>query len=213
MGISLTSAAVQNCAYIQMANRAVSKWVNDTGLKFLASIGVESGNVVLDFGCGDGHYALPAAKLVGDDGIVYAIDKNTERLSQLKGNIEQVGAKNIALINGQSQIPLQDNSIDLALCYDVIHFMNIDERNLTYKEINRILKNNGIFSVYPKHHKNNYPLMKLANMELNDVIREINESGLLLHQKFTGELLHDDYIERGYVLNFRKGEDRAVDRY
>jgi ubiquinone/menaquinone biosynthesis C-methylase UbiE len=196
-----------------MANRAVSKWVNDTGLKFLASIGVESGNVVLDFGCGDGHYALPAAKLVGDDGIVYAIDKNTERLSQLKGNIEQVGAKNIALINGQSQIPLQDNSIDLALCYDVIHFMNIDERNLTYKEINRILKNNGIFSVYPKHHKNNYPLMKLANMELNDVIREINESGLLLHQKFTGELLHDDYIERGYVLNFRKGEDRAVDRY
>jgi ubiquinone/menaquinone biosynthesis C-methylase UbiE len=195
-----------------MTNKIVSKWVNDAGQKFLASIGIEPHNVILDFGCGRGHYTLPAAKLVSDEGIVYAIDKNTGALSQLKRSMETVGAKNIILINGQLQIPLRDHSIDVVLCYDVIHFMNIDERKSFYEDIKRVLKNNGIFSVYPKHHKNDYPLMKLANVELDDVIREINESGLLLHRKFMGELLHDDYVDSGYVLNFKRGEHHAVDR-
>ena len=47
--------------------------------------------------------------------------------------------------------------------------------------------------------------MELANVELGDVIKEIEESGFFLERKFTGRLLHDDYYDEGYVLNFKKG--------
>jgi len=38
------------------------------------------------------------------------------------------------------------------------------------------LRPNGIFSLYPKHYKNDYPLMELANMELKDIIEEKGNS-------------------------------------
>ena len=136
-----------------MKNIDVDNWMKVDGQRFLSDLGVGKGQVVLDFGCGEGHYTIPASKLVGSDGKVYAIDKKTAVLDKLKKRIEKVNIKNIELINKQSQIPLKKNSVDVVLCYDVIHFMDTEERKLVYEEIYRVLKNNGLFSIYPKHHK------------------------------------------------------------
>jgi ubiquinone/menaquinone biosynthesis C-methylase UbiE len=187
-------------------NKNVDDWINKEGQKFLSDIGVRKGKIVLDFGCGEGHYTIPASKLVGRDGRVYALDKNVDVLEKLKKRMEQVSIKNIELINEYIQIPLKEDSVDMVLCYDVIHFMKIEERKLIYSEVFRVLKNDGLFSVYPKHHKKNYPLMELANVELKDIIKEIEDSGFILERKFMRKLLHDDYYDEGYILNFKKGE-------
>jgi len=42
----------------------VKEWLNKEGEAFLEDIGIKKGDVVLDFGCGAGHYAIPAAKVV-----------------------------------------------------------------------------------------------------------------------------------------------------
>jgi len=194
-----------------MINKSVAKWMNIDGQTFLRSIGIKPGQVILDFGCGAGHYAIPASKLVGKDGRIYAMDESAPTLEKLKKNIEKVNIKNIVLINGQSHIPLKHDSVDAVLCYDVIHFMDTVERKLFYEETYRVLESNGIFSVYPKHHKEDFPLMKLANVELNDIIGEVVQSGLSLQRKFLAEVLHDDYYDTGYLLNFRKGEYHAMD--
>jgi ubiquinone/menaquinone biosynthesis C-methylase UbiE len=188
-----------------MKNIDVDNWMKVDGQRFLSDLGVRKEQAVLDFGCGEGHYTIPASKLVGRDGRVYALDKNVDVLDKLKDRITQTSIKNIELINGNSQIPLKENSIDVVLCYDVIHFMKTDERKLIYNQICRILRDSGFFSIYPKHHKKNYPLMELANVELGNVIKEIEESGFFLERKFLGRLLHDDYYDEGHVLNFKKG--------
>jgi len=187
-------------------DKDVDIWIKKDGQKFLSNLGIGVGQTVLDFGCGEGHYAIPASKLVGKDGKVYALDKDADVLERLKQRTEQIGIENIELINEYIQIPLKDNSVDVVLCYDVIHYMKIDERKLIYDRVFRILKNDGFFSVYPKHHKKNYPLMELANVELKDIIKEIEDSGFILECKFMKKLLHDDYYDKGYILNFKKGE-------
>jgi len=62
----------------------MKKWENKEGLRFLEKIGVKPGQIVLDFGCGVGHYTIPAAKVVGKNGKVYGLDKDKNSLNKLK---------------------------------------------------------------------------------------------------------------------------------
>ena len=170
----------------------LKKWLEQNGIEFLKEIGVKKDQTVLDFGSGEGHYMIPAAKVVGRRGKVYALDKDSVVLNKLKKTIEQHSIKNIELIKESAKIPLKDGSIDVVLCYDVIHYGDQKERIAIYNEVHRVLNKDGLFSVYPKHHKDDYPLDKLADVELEDIIKEIEESGFTLEHKFLRTLLHDE---------------------
>lgn len=179
----------------------VEKWLKKDGQDFLKSMGLKEGDVVLDFGCGEGHYALPAANVVGEKGRVYAVEKDEEVLDRLKKLIKNRNLKNIHVSREEKNIFL-DNSVDFILCYDVIHYLK--KRKPMYHELYRILKPEGIFSLYPKHHKNDSPLMELAQLELEDIIKEVEETGFSLSHKLYKRLIHDDSYNEGYILNFRK---------
>lgn len=182
----------------------VRKWLEQDGGIFLRSTGIKNGDIVLDFGCGEGNYVIPASKAVGGKGKIYALDKDSDALNNLKKLIQQYNIKNVHLLNENSKIPLGNNSIDVVLCYDVIHYGNRKERIAIYNEVNRVLDEQGLFSVYPKHNREDYPLMELADIDLESVIKEIEKSRFIIEQKLLKTLLHDDYYNEGYVLNFRK---------
>jgi ubiquinone/menaquinone biosynthesis C-methylase UbiE len=40
----------------------------------LSTAGLKPGRNVLEVGCGPGFFTIPAAKIVGDEGFVYALD-------------------------------------------------------------------------------------------------------------------------------------------
>ncbi len=190
-------------------NVEVGKWIEEDGVKFLREIGLRKGQTVLDFGCGEGHYTIPASKVVGANAKVYALDKDEDALDKLKRIIEKNNIKNIEVIKEDSKIPLENDSLDAVLCYDVIHYQNKKKRIAVYNEIHRALKKKGLFSVYPKHHKRDYPLMELADTDLEGVMKEIEEAGFILEHKFSKRLLHDEYYNKGYILNFRRHKGGA----
>ena len=65
-------------------NKAMPQWETAGGVKFLKRIGLKSSQTVLDFGCRVGHYTIPAAKVVGSEGIVYAVGKEQQALNELE---------------------------------------------------------------------------------------------------------------------------------
>ena len=180
----------------------VDNWLEKKGQEFLNGVGMKEGQTVLDFGCGEGHYAIPAAKLVGDKGRVYAVDKDEQALYRLAQTVDDNSIKNIRIMKEDSKIPLENNQVDFIVCYDVVHYVK-DRKNL-YHELHRVLRQDGILSLYPKHHRNDYPLMELAHMRLEDVIEEVEDAGFSLKEKFLKKLIHDDSYNKGYILNFRK---------
>ncbi len=182
-------------------------WLNREGEAFLKDIGIKKGDVVLDFGCGDGPYTIPAAKVVSKEGKVYAIDKDIESMHKLMEIAKNKGLENIIPIHTKSEeskINLESESINAVLLYDVLHYMENLERRKIYEEIYRILKTGGILSVYPKHRKSDELLWNLSDMGLDDVIEEINSRHFYLQRKFYKKLLHNGNYNTGYILNFRK---------
>ena len=109
--------------------------------------------MVLDFGCGSGRYAIPAAKLVGRDGRVYALDISGRALDRMEEKAEREGLRNIVRIDstGGEEIRLQGKTIDLMLLIDVLQ--KIGDRGALFDEAYRILKPGGVVVVYPMHLK------------------------------------------------------------
>ncbi len=180
----------------------VEMWLEKDGEEFLKAVGVKTGHIVLDFGCGEGHYSIPAAKVVGEKGKIYALDKDKQAFNQMIKLIKKNNVKNIEVIKKESETSLENNSVDFILCYDVVHYLK--DRAIIYSEFYRILRLKGVLSLYPKHHKNDQPLMEFAHMKLEDIIKEVEDAGLSLQNKVPKRLIHDDYYNEGYILNFRK---------
>ena len=130
-----------------------------------------------------------------------------ESINKLMELAKIQGLKNIIPIHyklEELKINLESKSVDVVLLYDILHYMKAWGRKRIYEEICRILKENGLLSVYPKHCKSDEPLGNLSDMGLDDVIGEIKNRHFYLQRKFYKKLLHNGNYNRGYILNFRK---------
>lgn len=113
--------------------------------KVLKRTGIIKGHTVLDFGCGYGAYTIPIAQIVGDQGKVYALDKDKETLDGLMQKARSAGLENIEKMetSGKLEIELTDESVDVVLLFDVFHsfyFPEAGDRRRLLIEIRRVMK-------------------------------------------------------------------------
>ena len=78
------------------------------------------------------------------------------------------------------------------------------ERKKLFSEIHGILKNTGLVSVYPKHYKFDFAMWYLADMDLEDIIEEITETGYRVESRLHGRVFHYHRYTSGDVINLRK---------
>jgi ubiquinone/menaquinone biosynthesis C-methylase UbiE len=181
-------------------------WENRDGVAFLRNVGVKSADKVLDFGCRVGHYSIPAAYAVGTTGRVYAVDKLQRPLNELKRKADLLGLENIEIIKTSGELDLSfiNSAVDVILVYDVLHYIGLPERKRLYRACLRILNNDGLFSVYPKHTIEDEVAWKFQSSSVDDIIDEIKKSGFHFTKKYCDVLSHDDSLNKGCVLNFSK---------
>jgi precorrin-6B methylase 2 len=82
----------------EVMQHEMQRWLERDGERFLVGIGLRSNDMVLDFGCGEGVYSIPAAKLVGTGGIVYALDRDRHSLRSVMEKAAAFGTANIVTV-------------------------------------------------------------------------------------------------------------------
>jgi ubiquinone/menaquinone biosynthesis C-methylase UbiE len=111
---------------------------------------VKPGSVVLDLACGKGAYSLLMSKIVGEHGLVYAVDLWEEGLLLLEEQIEKQNISNISpiLSDATKQIDVDEYSVDLCILATVLHdFDEAGQADAVLKDIKTILKPNGCLAV------------------------------------------------------------------
>ena len=118
--------------------------------KVLKKIGLKEGNILLDSGCGEGTFSIPASEIVRDSGKVYAIDSSQKAINILKEKIKKKGIINIEVFTGDisKKLPIENESIDVCLMANILHGLVVSKKiRSTIKEMLRVIKPKGILAV------------------------------------------------------------------
>ena len=159
--------------------RGLSLWLRlrerfrDTRAELLTN-GLEAGKVVLDFGCGVGSYTIPAAQIVGDEGLVYALDMQPLAIRAVERRAQEADLSNVRTILSNGDTALPDGSVDVVLLYDVLH--SVPEKKALLAELCRVLKPGGHLLVKPDHMSRDELLDKVYAGNSLSLERERGES-------------------------------------
>ncbi len=125
--------------FSKWAFAARRKWQNPRVI--LRRIGIKRGMRVADLGCGPGFFTLPMASLVGEKGLVYAVDSDMDALKRLNGS--HASKARIRIVHADvSKTRIQNSSIDVAFFANVLH--DIGSKAAFLREIRRICKPDAI---------------------------------------------------------------------
>ena len=122
---------------------------------------IKEGYTILDYGCGYGSHSIAAAKLVGSQGKVYAVDISNEVISFIRKVLKSFA--NIVIIQTDCDTSLPEKSVDVVFLFDVYHRLQYPEQIL--KELHRVLKDEGVLS-FSDHH-----------MQHEDILKEVAKGG------------------------------------
>jgi len=109
-------------------------------------LGLTYGSLVGDFGCGGaGYFVLQSAMLVGNEGLVYAVDILKPTLSNIETRAKLYNFKNIKTIwsnlEKYNAAKIDDESLDFGLLINIL-FQNNDHEMIV-REALRMIKKGG----------------------------------------------------------------------
>jgi FkbM family methyltransferase len=108
----------------------------------LAAIGLSKGMKVADIGAGYGYFAFPAAEIVGEEGVVYAVEPNPKRAEEVSRRVEERGVKNIKVVVARAEdlAGIPAGEVDVAISMSSFHHFDARKALL---ELRRIVRPSG----------------------------------------------------------------------
>jgi ubiquinone/menaquinone biosynthesis C-methylase UbiE len=188
----LTSPHIFNpkhIAILEMEDRKI--WQNPE--EILETLKIEPNLVAADLGCGSGFFTIPLSKEAKK---VYAIDVQKRMLEFLQEKIRRLKIRNIEpLLSTGSEIPLENDSVDLLLSMNTLH--EFDDKERMVEQIGRVLKQGGVTVIADFKKKNTGFGPPVA-------IRLSEQQAINLFEQNGFTILQTRELKYHYVLTFVK---------
>jgi len=149
--------------------------------KIVEWMGVKQGMSLLEVGPGPGTFTFEAAKQVGEDGKVYAIDIQESIITSLNKKIDQQGITNIVAEQASAyELPYPKGYFDRV--YMVAVLGEIPEKQRALVEFRRVLKDDGYLAVGEFLPDPDYPRRRTVTAWCKEVGFELAEAyGNMMH--------------------------------
>lgn len=118
--------------------------------KLRSALPLKPGSVVIDLACGKGIYSMFLSKIVGQTGLIYAVDLWKEGLLSLEEQVEKKNITNIMtlLADAGKQIDIDDYSSDICLMATVLHdFEEGGQADRVLEKIKTLLNPKGCLAI------------------------------------------------------------------
>lgn len=163
------------------------KWMNVSQLLKWAD--VHKNGKVADIGCHEGYLSMHLARVVGENGMVYAVDVREDRLEKLRDHANKRQFQNIVPTLGEYDNPmLPENRMDVVFVVDAYHEMS--EYRTMLSHIHKSLKPGGRILILEKlkdhaKHKSRKEQTNAHTLAPKYVKKELKEAGFTV----TGEYI------------------------
>ena len=139
--------------------------------KCIDKFGIKKGSVVIDYGCGPGMHIKKASGLVGNEGLVYAVDIHELAIKSVKKLITKQKLSNvIAIQTDGNKVEISNNTADLIYALDVFHMVKDYKSFLS--ELNRIGKCDCTLILEDGHQSRNKSKEKIEKSECWKIVKE-----------------------------------------
>jgi len=123
--------------------------------------GIREGMTVVDYGCGPGRYTTRFARLVGPQGLVYAVDIHEMAIEAARHRIRKQHTENvIPMLAKGYHSGLPEHIADMVCAIDM--FFSVREPTAFLAELKRIAKENGVLVIDDGHQSRATTKRKLA---------------------------------------------------
>ena len=143
---------------------------------------LQTGNVVADIGSGGGYFSLRFAEAVGKEGLVFAVDINSEFLEFVKEEAEEMGLNNLkAILTSEDDLSLP-RKVDLIFMRNVCH--HIPNRTDYFRKLKRWLKERGHIAIleYRKTKRFSFHGLFGHYIPKETIINEMTQAGFQLEE-------------------------------
>lgn len=106
----------------------------------LSQFGISQGICVVDLGSGAGGFARPAKEMVGEDGVVYAVDIQKELLDKLHHDAPEIEVV-WADLEKEKHTRLRDGIADVVIIANML--FQVENKQHVLREAHRLLKTKG----------------------------------------------------------------------
>ena len=107
---------------------------------------IKPGDTVIDLGSGAGNDCFVARHETGSEGKVIGVDFSTAMVNRARTNAEKRGFNNVEFREGDiEELPLNESVADVIVSNCVLNL--VPEKENVYKEVHRVLKPGGHFSI------------------------------------------------------------------
>lgn len=120
----------------------------------LINLDLHDGDIMADIGCGIGYFTIPASKIVGENGKIFAMDILHEMLQDVEMKIKENNISNIeTILTEENDLKLEDNKVTIAFISFALH--ETHEKETFLKEIKRIISPKGRIAIIEWNKNNN----------------------------------------------------------
>ena len=181
---------------------------------------IKKGDTVIDLGSGAGNDCFVARAEAGENGKIIGIDFTPEMIEKARENVKRRGFTNIEFIHGDiDNMPVESNLADVVVSNCVLNL--VPNKQAVFKEIYRVLKPNGHFSIsdivlngdLPEKIKSTaemYAGCVAGAIQKDEYLKIIEETGFknITLQKEVSIVLPDEvaknYLTKEEILDYKK---------
>jgi ubiquinone/menaquinone biosynthesis C-methylase UbiE len=152
--------------------------------------GIRPGEHVLELGPGPGAFTVEAARRIGFDGRLIAVDIQPQMIARVDKRVRQAGLTNVeSHVASAHALPFGDASVDRAFLITVLP--EIPDPGRALAELYRVLRRGGTLSITEEFSDPDY-------LFLSETVRFVEAAGFRFERRF-GNL----WV---YTVNFRKSD-------